>query len=153
MFKNTALAEWRKTLEITAHQAAKMIGITQAFYSELESGKKTPSFKTLEAIIEQTGLDSNALISSSKSNSGTNPNACACMDYFSEEHTSQNNLVSISLRAWKEGRDAVDALDPAILANGLEIDDLQKIHKEATEAIESFKKVCSHIEPRLKKAV
>ena len=55
-FSGSKLLKWRMEMRLSQEDAAKEIGITQTFLSELESGKKTPSFVTLEAIAEKTRI-------------------------------------------------------------------------------------------------
>ena len=55
-FSGSKLLKWRTEMRLSQEDAAKEIGITQTFLSELESGKKTPSFVTLEAIAGKTRI-------------------------------------------------------------------------------------------------
>ena len=55
-FNRLALKAWRESLSLSQTEAARRFQITQAFLSELETGKKEPSFSMLEAISEKTGI-------------------------------------------------------------------------------------------------
>ena len=55
-FNRLALKAWRESQSLSQTEAAKRFQITQAFLSELETGKKEPSFSMLEAISEKTGI-------------------------------------------------------------------------------------------------
>ena len=55
-FNRLALKTWRETQNLSQTEAAKRFQITQAFLSELETGKKEPSFSTLEVISDKTGI-------------------------------------------------------------------------------------------------
>ena len=51
-----SLLQWQKENGLSGSEAARKIGITQAYYSELVNRKKTPSLETLSAIKKVTGL-------------------------------------------------------------------------------------------------
>ena len=55
-FNRLALKAWRESQSLSQTEAARRFQITQAFLSELETGKKEPSFSMLEAISEKTGI-------------------------------------------------------------------------------------------------
>ena len=55
-FNRLALKAWRDSQSLSQTEAARRFQITQAFLSELETGKKEPSFSMLEAISEKTGI-------------------------------------------------------------------------------------------------
>lgn len=55
-FRNELLLEWQKKEYITSgSKAAKIIGISPAFYLDILNGKKKPGIGTLEKISEKTG--------------------------------------------------------------------------------------------------
>lgn len=58
------LAVWRKEKDLSQHEVAAKIGITQVYYSQLENGKKNPSICVLEKITEVTGLSLETLLNS-----------------------------------------------------------------------------------------
>ena len=49
------LRERRKTMGLTQSALALRIGVSPSFITELETGRKAPSFSTLERIAEETG--------------------------------------------------------------------------------------------------
>ena len=55
-FNRLALKAWRESQNLSQTEAARRFQITQAFLSELETGKKEPSFSMLEAISKKTGI-------------------------------------------------------------------------------------------------
>ena len=65
-FNKLALKAWRESKSLSQMEAAKMFQITQAFLSELETGKKEPSFSMLEAISRKTGLSLDEFSSNEK---------------------------------------------------------------------------------------
>ena len=56
-FAKEILSHWRSKEGISQAQAAKKIGVTQAYYCQLENGKRTPSLDVLENIAQATGLN------------------------------------------------------------------------------------------------
>lgn len=62
-FNRRSLAEWQKRRDISGAQAARKIGISEMFYSELLRGVKNPSLKMLDKISQATGLAVKDLIS------------------------------------------------------------------------------------------
>ena len=44
----------RKTLKLTQAQMAKLIGVSTSFITEIETGRKAPSFQTIEKIADVT---------------------------------------------------------------------------------------------------
>jgi transcriptional regulator with XRE-family HTH domain len=63
-FNNEVLKDWRVKKKLSQTEAAKLFGITQAFYSHLEIGIKTPSLGTLEIISGRTGIPVSDLLDS-----------------------------------------------------------------------------------------
>ena len=55
-FNRHLLAEWQRRKDISGAQAARKIGISEMFYSELLRGVKNPSLKMLDKISKETGL-------------------------------------------------------------------------------------------------
>lgn len=53
-FRSKTLKEWREAQGLLQGDAAKFLGITQAFLCELENGKKNPSFEMLESLSIKT---------------------------------------------------------------------------------------------------
>lgn len=51
-----ALGVWRKKHGLTQHAAGKRLGVSQATWSDWESGKKTPSLKLALRITSMTGV-------------------------------------------------------------------------------------------------
>lgn len=49
------LKERRKTLGLTQAEIAKSIGVSTSFITEIETGRKAPSFQTIERISASTG--------------------------------------------------------------------------------------------------
>lgn len=62
-FNRHLLAEWQRCKDISGAQAARKIGISEMFYSELLRGVKNPSLKMLDKISKATGLAVKDLIS------------------------------------------------------------------------------------------
>ena len=62
-FNRHLLAEWQRRKDISGAQAARKIGISEMFYSELLRGVKNPSLKMLDKISKETGLAVKDLIS------------------------------------------------------------------------------------------
>lgn len=62
-FNRRLLAEWQRHRDISGAQAARKIGISEMFYSELLRGVKNPSLKMLDKISNATGLAVKDLIS------------------------------------------------------------------------------------------
>ena len=56
-FEKTVLSSWRRKENMSQAQAANKIGVTQVYYSQLETGKRTPSLGVLENIARATGID------------------------------------------------------------------------------------------------
>lgn len=55
-FRNELLLEWQKREFITTgSMAARIIGISPAFYLDILNGRKNPGIGTLEKISEKTG--------------------------------------------------------------------------------------------------
>ncbi len=48
------LRSCRKSLKLTQAQMAKLIGVSTSFITEIETGRKAPSFQTIERISEMT---------------------------------------------------------------------------------------------------
>lgn len=65
-FNRLALKSWRESQSLSQTEAARRFQITQAFLSELETGKKEPSFSMLEAISRKTGLSLDEFSSNEK---------------------------------------------------------------------------------------
>ena len=55
-FRKEILKKWRAENHLSQSEAAKMLDVTQAFYSHLEVGRKSPSLGTLEIISERTKI-------------------------------------------------------------------------------------------------
>lgn len=53
----------REAADVTQVQAAKAVGITQGFWSNLENGERQPSVKTLKKIAAALGCSVTDLIS------------------------------------------------------------------------------------------
>lgn len=51
------LKEMREEMNLSQEEAAEKIGISRCFLSELESGKKKPSFNTLMKLIDFYGKE------------------------------------------------------------------------------------------------
>ena len=62
-FNSHLLAELQRRKDISGAQAARKIGISEMFYSELLRGVKNPSLKMLDKISKKTGLAVKDLIS------------------------------------------------------------------------------------------
>lgn len=54
-FNSKLLAKWQAENTLTQEAAARIINVSQPYFSELLAGKKTPSFELLEVITEKTG--------------------------------------------------------------------------------------------------
>jgi hypothetical protein len=61
-------------------------------------------------------------------------------------------VIESGLRAWKEGREAVEVMDPLILAGGISYEVAVSMDKEALEAIESFQEFREHLRVILEQA-
>ncbi len=55
-FDSHRLLKWRRTKGFSQFKAAEVLGITQAYLCELETGKKEPSFSMLESIAMKTKI-------------------------------------------------------------------------------------------------
>ena len=55
-FNKSALVAWREGIGASQTDAAQILGITQPYLSELETGKKEPSFPLAERIAQITGI-------------------------------------------------------------------------------------------------
>lgn len=55
-FNSFKLLKWREAEKISQAEASRRLGIAQAYLSELESGKKEPSFSMLEILASKTGV-------------------------------------------------------------------------------------------------
>ena len=53
---STSLRERRIELRLTQQKVADSIGISRNYYSEIETGKKTPSFNVIEKINKEIPL-------------------------------------------------------------------------------------------------
>lgn len=51
-----SLKVWREAKKLTQDEAAKILGIGQAYYSKLEQGKQHPRPALLKQITERTGV-------------------------------------------------------------------------------------------------
>ena len=56
------IAEWRKRLRITQEELAYMVSISIPFLSEIENGKKKPSFNTVVSIADALGITIDELL-------------------------------------------------------------------------------------------
>lgn len=52
----TSLTDWRERKGITQARAAKVLGISQGYYSKLELGLQTPRPKLAKRLMARTGL-------------------------------------------------------------------------------------------------
>jgi tetrahydromethanopterin S-methyltransferase subunit A len=57
----------------------------------------------------------------------------------------KNALIVALLKAWKEGRDATEAIDPLVFADGISMEERIRIIKELTEAIGSMQVVLKFV--------
>jgi len=76
--------------------------------------------------------------------------ACASKPYTtparaSTGETEDNALIVALLKAWKEGRDATEAIDPLVFADGISMEERIRIIKELTEAIGSMQVVLKFV--------
>ena len=55
-FRKEILRNWRIENKLSQTEAARILSVTQAFYSHLEVGRKSPSLGTLEIISERTKI-------------------------------------------------------------------------------------------------
>jgi len=53
--KRSELIKLRNSLNLTQGEAAKKIGISRSFLTEIENGTKNPSFKTIQKFINFYG--------------------------------------------------------------------------------------------------
>lgn len=72
-FKKEVLKAWRLRKGYTQTIAAEEFNMTQAFYSHLEVGRKTPSLETLEIISNRTGIPVSSFLDGSDDKTHSNP--------------------------------------------------------------------------------
>ena len=54
-FNGKTIELWREKNKLSQRECAELLGITQAYLSEIEANKKVPSVLLLEAISNKTG--------------------------------------------------------------------------------------------------
>ena len=54
-FNGKYIEQWREKNKLSQKECAELLGITQAYLSEIEANKKVPSVLLLEAMSEKTG--------------------------------------------------------------------------------------------------
>lgn len=54
-FNGKYIEQWREKNKLSQKECAELLGITQAYLSEIEANKKVPSVLLLEAMSKKTG--------------------------------------------------------------------------------------------------
>lgn len=72
--------------------------------------------------------------------------ACASKPYTTPARTitwepEENALIVALLKAWKEGREATEAIDPSVFADGISTEERIRIIKELAESVNAMQAV------------
>lgn len=141
--KHLNIKRERINREWTQGYVGKQLGMTKTAISDIETGKRKPSYDVLVKLEDLFNKSHRYLLAQ--------VNDPKQKDYTSLEVTG-TNIVELALRAWKESKEAVQALDPAIIADGIDREEMERIDQEAGEAIASLEQIREHIREHLEAA-
>jgi transcriptional regulator with XRE-family HTH domain len=143
LFDGTLLKVWRKEEHLSQDEAGRRANITQAYWNALETGKRVPSIEVLSVISNITGIRKSTLLKETDllPNSPLFPTPdeqVPSLESGEKTRAEIGGVIEAGLRAWKESREAVEAMRPEILADGVSYEEAVVIDTEASEAIRSL---------------